>query len=379
MLRIIADADIPFLRGALEPYCDVKYLPGNLITRESLMGADALLIRTRTRCDKTLLGGTPVKFIATATIGFDHIDTEYCKEANIRWVNAPGCNSSSVQQYIIAALLMLAHKNDFSFSEKMLGIIGVGNIGSKVMEAAHLLGIRVKLNDPPRARNEGSIDFVSIEEIIETCDIITLHVPLIREGIDKTYHLFDDGLFGSVKEGSWLINSSRGEVVETRALKTALSRGKLYGAVLDVWENEPNIDIELLNQAFISTPHIAGYSTDGKANGTSMVVQELSRFFDLPLLNFYPISIPAPLSQIIRIDGSGKTCIQIVHETILQAYPIMKDHIRLQRSPESFEQQRADYANRREFMAYSVKISNGNIKAAEIFEKLGFKVKIELQ
>jgi erythronate-4-phosphate dehydrogenase len=379
MLRIIADEKIPFLLGILEPFADVKYLPGNKITRDSLMQADALLIRTRTKCDKSLLEGTPVKFIATATIGFDHIDTEYCESKNIRWVNAPGCNSSSVQQYITAVLLMLAHKLDFSFSEKTLGIIGVGNVGLKVNEVALLLGMKVKLNDPPRARREGSAGFVTRDEILETCDIITLHVPLAREGEDRTFHLFDSNLFGQMKEGAWLINTSRGEVVETNALKNALSSGKLNGAVLDVWENEPNIDLELLRNAYISTPHIAGYSTDGKANGTAMVVQALSRYFNLPLLGFYPKSLPGPLSQTICIDGTGKPCLQIVHDTVMHTYPIMKDHIRLQRSPESFEIQRGNYPNRREFPAFKVKLSNGKIRAAEILETLGFSVKNEIK
>jgi len=374
MLRIIADEKIPYLQGILEPYAEVRYLPGNLIVRDSLMHADALLIRTRTRCDKSLLEGTSVKFIATATIGFDHIDTGYCKSANIRWVNAPGCNSSSVQQYLTAALLMIAHRHDFSLSDKILGIIGVGNVGSKVQAAANLLGMKVKLNDPPRARKEGSAAFVALEEILETCDIISIHVPLIREGEDMTFNLFDSSLFGKVKEGAWLINSSRGEVVETNALKTALSSGKLNGAVLDVWENEPDIDYELLRQVYISTPHIAGYSTDGKANGTAMAVQSLSQFFGLPLREFYPPSLPAPSDPTIALDGTGKSGQQIVHEAVMQTYPIMEDHIRLQTAPGSFEQQRGSYPNRREFAAYKVELLNGEMGIADVLKKIGFTV-----
>ena len=379
MLRIIADEKIPFLNGVLEPYAEVKYMPGNLITRDSLLNVDALIIRTRTRCDKSLLEGTAVKFIATATIGFDHIDTEYCKSAKIQWVNAPGCNSSSVQQYIIAALLTLAHKYDFSLNDKILGIIGVGNVGSKVQAAAQLLGMKVKFNDPPRARKEGSAGFSGLDEILETCDIITLHVPLIPEGEDQTFHLFDSRLFGKMKEGAWLINTSRGEVVETNALKTVLSSEKLSGAVLDVWENEPNIDTELLSQIYISTPHIAGYSTDGKANGTAMVVQSLCQYFNLPLNKYYPLSLPEPLNPIIVLDGTGKRCLQIVQESVLHTYDILKDHIRLQISPESFEQQRGRYPNRREFPAYKVNLSNGKMGALEMLEKLGFTVKNEIK
>jgi len=236
-IKIIADDIIPFLKGVLEPYADIIYLPGNLINRESVMDADALLIRTRTKCNATLLEGTAVKFIATATIGFDHIDAEYYKSKYITWVNVPGCNSASVQQYITAALVTIAFNNDYNLSEKKLGIIGVGNVGSKVQKAAAVLGMKVKLNDPPRARKEGHGCFVSLDEILETSDIITIHVPLNKTGPDKTFHLFNAELFAKTKNGSWLINSSRGEVVETNAVKNALSSGKLSGAVLEVCEN----------------------------------------------------------------------------------------------------------------------------------------------
>jgi len=378
MLRIIADENIPFLKGVLEPYAYVKYMPGNLIIRDSLLNVDALIIRSRTKCDKSLLEGTAVKFIATATIGFDHIDTEYCKSVKIQWVNAPGCNSSSVQQYFVAAMLMYAHRYDFDLSQKTLGIIGVGNVGSKIRFAAQILGINVKLNDPPRARKEGSAGFTDLDGILETCDIITLHVPLITKGEDQTFHLFDSSLFHKVKDGAWLINTSRGEVVKTNALKAALSSRKLNGVVLDVWENEPKIDLELLRQVYIATPHIAGYSTDGKANGTAMVVQALSHYFNLPLLNFRSISLPEPSNPVIVIDGTGKPGLQIVREAVMHSYAITRDHTRLQISPETFEQQRGAYPTRREFSSYKVKLSNGKTGATEILEKLGFKVQIDI-
>ena len=237
MLRIVADEKIPFLRGVLEPYAEVVYMPGNLINRDSVMSADALLIRTRTRCDQSLLKGTAVKFIATATIGFDHIDAGFCRAENISWVNAPGCNSSSVQQYVIAALLQLANDNKITLCGKTLGIIGAGNVGSKVASAANLLGMKVKLNDPPRARIEGNTGFVHLDEILQTSDIISIHVPLTMAGEDKTFHLFDEARFRKIKKGTWLINTSRGEVVETKAMKEALQDGFLTGTIVDVWEN----------------------------------------------------------------------------------------------------------------------------------------------
>lgn len=373
-IKIIADDKIPFLKGVLEPYANIIYLPANLITSESVRDADALLIRTRTRCDARLLKGSTVKFIASATIGYDHINTVYCKAKGITWVNAPGCNSASVQQYVTAALLTLANDKGFNLSEKTLGIIGVGNVGSKVQKAASILGMNVKLNDPPRARKEGSSGFKSLDEILETSDIITIHVPLNMKVRDRTLHLFDTELFGKMKTGSWLFNTSRGEVVETNALKTALSTGKLGGAVLDVWENEPEIDLELLSQAYISTPHIAGYSIDGKAKGTSQVVQALSLFFCLPLLDFYPPVLPEPSVPEISIDGSGKSSFQIIHKAVLHTYPIMQDHILLQSSPADFEQQRGRYPVRREFPSYTVRLLNGKPKAIDMLYELGFKI-----
>jgi erythronate-4-phosphate dehydrogenase len=376
-LRIIADEKIPFLNGVLEPFAEVKYMPGNSISREAAMHADALLIRTRTKCDASLLDGTPVKFIATATIGFDHIDTGYCRSKNIHWTNAPGCNSSSVQQYIIAALLVIAQKNEFKLVDKTLGVIGVGNVGKKVETAARLLGMNVVLNDPPRARREGTSGFADLEKLLEHSDIISLHVPLNKEGEDKTFHFIDETAFAKIKDGAWLINSSRGEVMESEAVKAALSSGKLGGAILDVWENEPDVDIELLHAAQISTPHIAGYSTDGKANGTAQVVNSLCTYFNLPLSGFYPPQLPEPASLILTIDGRGKPCLQIIQEAVSNSYSIRRDHIRLQLSPDTFEQQRSSYPIRREFPAYTIKLVNCKPEAGEILKSLGFNLIIE--
>ena len=376
-LKIVADEKIPFLHGVLEPFADIAYLPGNQIVTENIREADALLIRTRTICDKSLLEGTSVKFIATATIGFDHIDTVYCQLKNISWRNAPGCNSSSVQQYVCSVLLMLAIERKVDLNEKTLGIIGVGNVGSKVREIAGILGMKVKLNDPPRAWKEGNAGFVGVNEILETCDIITLHVPLNMEGEDKTYHFFDEQVFGKMKNGAWLINTSRGEVVDTNSLKAALSSGRLKGAVMDVWENEPTIDLNLLRQVSLSTPHIAGYSIDGKANGTSQVVRMLSEFYSLPLLDFYPRPLPAPPFPEIVVDVTGKSTLQAIYQAVLHTYPIWNDHNNLQQSTGTFEQQRGNYPVRREFPAYTVRLLNGNPETAGKLIQLGFTVKAE--
>ena len=225
--------------------------------------ADALIVRTRTRCDSKLLEGSKVRFIATATIGYDHIDTQWCESHGIRWTNAPGCNSWSVQQYIGSLLVIMSRSLGFRFRDKTIGIVGVGNVGSKVARLAALLGFRVLLCDPPRARREGLGQFITLDEIIERSDIITLHVPLIHDGEDATFHMFDRSRLATMNPGQILINSSRGEVVDGEALKNALVQKKILAASLDVWENEPHIDTELLSLLFTGTPHIAGYSVDG--------------------------------------------------------------------------------------------------------------------
>lgn len=374
MIRIVADDKIPFLTGALEPFAEVVYMPGKSITREVLMNVDALFIRTRTKCTESLLKGTKVRFIGTATIGFDHIDTKFCDSHKITWTNAPGCNSSSVQQYITAALLKLSHDHHFNLKDKTIGIVGVGNVGSKVEKSARILGMNVLLNDPPRARKEGSSDFVQLSNILYESDIVTVHVPLNIVGTDKTYHLFNTKSFKKMKKGTWFFNSSRGEVTDTASLKTSLSSGKLGGAVLDVWEHEPDIDIELMAKTYIATPHIAGYSTDGKANGTAMVVNSLCSFFKLPLKNWYPQNVPVPFSTEISINGKGKKDEQIIREAILFTYNIEEDDIRLRLSPADFEKQRGDYPLRREFTSFSVNLKGCSATSHKALEAMGFKV-----
>lgn len=373
-MKIVADDKIPFLKGILEPYADVLYLPGKNITRNSVIDADALLTRTRTKCTEEFLTGTSLKYIGTATIGFDHIDTRFCERNNIFWTNAPGCNSSSVQQYIITALLKMACQSGFSLKDKTLGIIGVGNVGSKVEKFARLMGMRVLLNDPPRERSEGKGAFVSLADLLSESDIVTLHVPLNMAGSDATYHMFDEKRFNILKKGVLLLNTSRGEVVDTKALKNALSSGYLGGVVLDVWENEPAIDTQLLSHVNLATPHIAGYSADGKANGTSRIVNSMCEFFRLPLKDWYPQDVPPPADPVIRIDCSGMQDEDIVREAVFHSYDISADDRNLRANPSDFERLRGDYRIRREFPAYSVKLISASHNVPGILSGMGFRI-----
>ena len=317
-MRIVCDNKIPFLKGALEPYAEVVYLPGKDTTPNVVKDADAIITRTRTICNEELLKGSSVKIIATATIGFDHIDTAWCEGNGIEWTNAPGCNSWSVQQYIASLLVSLSRTYGFDPKEKTVGVIGVGNVGSKVARIAALLGFKVVLNDPPRQRREGLKDFVSLDTLIEESDIITCHVPLQRDGEDCTWHLFDEARISTLRKDQILINSSRGEVVDNQALKKALQDRKILAASLDVWENEPAIDAQLLELLYTGTPHIAGYSLDGKANGTTISVQAVARFLDLPCRDWEVTEIPLPAQPVeFSIDCTGKTARQVLAEAIM--------------------------------------------------------------
>jgi erythronate-4-phosphate dehydrogenase len=373
-MLVIADDMISFLKGALEPFTDIEYCAGEQITPDRIRHADALLVRTRTKCDSRLLEGSDVKFIATATIGFDHIDTAYCRKRGIYWTNAPGCNSASVNQYLASALVSLSKKKGFKLKDRVLGVVGVGNVGKKVVRTAEILDMRVYLNDPPRVRKEGICGFLSLDSIIRECDIITFHVPLSFTGPDKTFHMVNESLLSALNRGSILINTSRGEVVDTAALKKARTDGKVTGLVLDVWEDEPVIDRELLSMTTIATPHIAGYSADGKAKGTAMTVQALSRYFNLGIDDWEPEDIPLPENTEIMLDCKDTDTESALGEAILATYRVGADDSRLRASAETFEKQRGNYPLRREFPAYTVRLKNEYPGIRQQMIKMGFRV-----
>lgn len=376
-MKIIIDNKIPFIKGVLEPYAEVVYKAGAQTTAEDVADADAIITRTRTICNSTLLNGSKVKAIATATIGFDHIDTAWCEANGIAWSNAPGCNSWSVKQYISSVLVVLAQRHGLELDKMTLGVVGVGNVGSKVAEVGRALGMKVLLNDPPRARKEGGDTFVGLDRIVAESDIITVHVPLEREGEDATWHLFDAERIAGLRPDQILINSSRGPVVDNKALKAALQAGAIKAAVLDVWEGEPDLDPELVNLLDISTPHIAGYSADGKANGTSMSVQYISRQLDLPLKEWKAEGVPAPVQTLeFELDAAGKTAQEALAEAILHTYDVRQDSDALRADLGSFEKLRGDYMIRREPSAFTVHLKNAPAGLAERMQKLGFEIEI---
>lgn len=373
-MKIVVDNKIPFIRGVFEPFADVVYLPGRETTAEVVKDADALITRTRTICNESLLKGSSVKVIATATIGYDHIDTAWCERNGIFWTNAPGCNSWSVKQYIASTLVTLAARYGLELDKMTLGVIGVGNVGSKVAEAAGILGMKVLLNDPPRARREGGDAFVGLDELLSQADIITVHVPLEKEGPDATWHLFDAARIATLRPTQILINSSRGPVVDNQALKAALLGGRLKAAVLDVWEGEPAIDTELMSMLAVATPHIAGYSADGKANGTSMSVRAVARALGIKALEDWTASgVPTPVQPLsFELDCTGKTTLQILSEAVLYTYRVEEDSRLLKADPSLFEKLRGDYRIRREPTAFSIRLVNATDEQKHKLSQLGF-------
>lgn len=346
MPKLVADKAIPFLPGVFEAHgWSVEYLAGNGITRRDLLDADALIVRTRTRCDEALLEGTPVRAVASATIGTDHLDLDYLARRGIAWANAAGCNAGSVAQYIESALLHLALKHRLTLRGKVLGIIGLGNVGSRVARLGAKLGMTVLANDPPLARG-GHKGLAGLSELLARADFVTMHVPLERGGDFPTFHLAGADFLRQLKPESFLLNSSRGEVVDGIALKAALRSGHLAGAVLDVWEDEPALDVELLKLADYGTPHIAGYSSDGKANGTAAAVRFVAKVFGLgALAEFYPAGLPErprvaeplPEGEVARLAHIADTY-----------YDIRIDDAALRAAPGRFEELRNHYRERRE-------------------------------
>ncbi|QZE13087.1 4-phosphoerythronate dehydrogenase [Halosquirtibacter laminarini] len=369
-MKIIIDDKIPFIQGVFEPYAKVIYVGGSDFTPQLVRDADALIIRTRTKCNRSLLEGSKVKFIATATIGFDHIDRDYCASKGIIWKNAPGCNSWSVAQYMAAVFALLFINKGVDVQGKTLGIVGVGNVGSKVAKYASALGMRVLLCDPPLEQSGSYMDFVSLKEIKEQCDIITFHVPLSMEGEHKTFHMVDEQFLNECSRTPILCNTCRGEVFSTESVLLALKEKMIEEVVIDCWEDEPAINQELLNLAFIATPHIAGYSRDGKAMGTTMSVHSMAAYFKLPLLDWSPEGIEPPVCPIIDIDVHGGR--SALWNTIYHTYPIEKEVDLLKHHVATFEQQRGDYPLRREFPAYTVKTKDYPFQ--EVLAKLNFNL-----
>lgn len=340
-MKIVADSNIPFLEGVFEPYSEVVYIDGRSINHDDVKDADALIIRTRTKCNAELLDGTSVRMIATATIGMDHIDLDYCREKGIEVYNAQGCNAGGVMQYVFSALYGVAARKGIKLDGATVGIVGVGHVGSRIEAMARHLGFNVLLCDPPRAAAEGEEGFCSLEYLLANSQIVTLHVPLD----EVTRGMADEEFFMMMRPGAIFINSSRGEVVDDAALIHAIP--KLGAVVVDTWNNEPDINLNLLEMVDIATPHIAGYSYQGKQNGTAYAVRAVAGHFGIKeLYDFYPeADVPdhEPLLLDLKDKNHGERAAVFQYN-----YPVFTDDFRLRMEPHKFEKLRSEYQYRRE-------------------------------
>ena len=338
-MKIVIDRNIPFIEGVFDDVCSVEYLPSAVIDHMSVKEVDALIVRTRTRCDKALLLGTNIKMIATATAGYEHIDMDFCRKAGIEVFVARGCNASSVAQYIGSVLAVWTAKKRLDISTLTLGIVGYGFVGKAVENMANKLGVKVLMNDPPLEQSGVRHDFVSLSDIAEQCDIISFHTSLTNDGKFPTYHLANSAFFERCAKRPLIVNAARGGVVDEQAMAEAYRDGRIGGFAIDCWEGEPNIDSHILEEAFIATPHIAGYSADGKANATAMCINAISEYFSLNCLAMQTKLSP---KQINMAQGS-----QLL-QTLIKNYDIERDSVGLKNNPEKFEYFRNNYPERRE-------------------------------
>jgi erythronate-4-phosphate dehydrogenase len=380
-LKIIADENIPFVKKCFSSIGHVDVVSGRAMDQSALKEAEILLVRSITKVDEKLLNGTKVQFVGTATIGDEHIDKEYLDSRGIGFAAAPGSNANSVAEYIVAALLSIAGKKNISLQDKSIGIVGVGHIGNLVEKKAQALGMHAVLNDPPLQRQTSDSKYRPIEKLFD-CDFITLHVPLTFEGRDKTFHLANEDFFKSLKDACIFINTSRGAVVDTPSLKKAMSEGKLNAVILDVWENEPDIEHELLRNVDIGTPHIAGYSLDGKVNGMMMIYEAVCKYFGLSSDLKIEDILPDAEKTEENVEHGDKDEQQVLHETVQDVYAINRDDFNMreilmvpdQQRGAFFDDLRKNYSVRREFYNTKIVLDKPCEGLVKKLEGIGFKV-----
>ena len=380
-MKIVIDENIPFGEEAFSHLGDVIVLPGRQINSESLRDATALIVRSVTSVNTELLAGTDIRFVGTATSGIDHIDQAYLTQRNIGFADAAGSNANSVAEYVLTALVTVASRFKVSLEGKSLGIVGVGRIGRLVAKKAQALGMTVILNDPPLARETGETCYQSLDQVLQA-DFVTLHVPLITEGIDTTIHLIGEKQLAHMSPSSVLINTSRGEVVDNLALLMAIQHDELKGTVLDVWEDEPSINWELVNRVTIATPHIAGYSFDGKVNGTIMIYQAVCSYFRVAPTWQAPSDFSRLPTPGDTIEVRDEDLYALVLQLATRHYDLQGDDARIRSlltRPSSersagFDQLRKGYPIRREFFTSSFGLQRASHSIISRLADLGFSI-----
>ncbi|MGU9868604.1 4-phosphoerythronate dehydrogenase PdxB [Kluyvera ascorbata] len=370
-MKILVDENMPYARELFSRLGEVRAVPGRPIPTDALTDADALMVRSVTKVNEALLGDKAIKFVGTATAGTDHVDQPWLAQAGIGFSAAPGCNAIAVVEYVFSALLMLAERDGFALADRTVGIVGVGNVGGRLQKRLEALGIKTLLCDPPRADNGDEGDFRSLDDLVAEADVITFHTPLYKEGQYKSLHLADESLIRRLKPGTILINACRGPVVDNAALLKCLEAGQKLSVVLDVWEPEPDLNLALLDNVDLGTSHIAGYTLEGKARGTTQVFEAYSQFIGQPQEVALSTLLPAPEFGRISLHGplDQPTLKRLVH----LVYDVRRDDAPLRKVagiPGEFDKLRKNYLERREWSSLTVECDDAN--AAELLQKLGF-------
>ncbi|MBA5979671.1 4-phosphoerythronate dehydrogenase PdxB [Pseudomonas sp. MD195_PC81_125] len=376
-MLIVADENIPLLDAFFAGFGEIRRVPGRAIDRATVEQADVLLVRSVTNVNRALLEGSKVRFVGTCTIGTDHLDLDYFTEAGITWSSAPGCNARGVVDYVLGSLMTLAEIEGVDLPQRTYGVIGAGEVGGRLIKVLKGLGWNVKVCDPPRQAVEGG-DYVSLEQIIEQCDVISLHTPLTRIGAGATWHLFDEPRLQQLKPGTWLINAARGPVVDNAALRDVLLAREDLQAVLDVWEAEPEVDVDLAELCVLATPHIAGYSLDGKQRGTAQIYQAYCEFIgQTPSIQLSDL-LPAPwLSEVtLHADSDPAWALAMLCRGV---YDPRRDDADFRRSlvgnvaeqRAAFDVLRKQYPVRREIEGLKVRIDGDSQQLRKIVAALG--------
>ena len=378
-MKIVCSRNMPFVEEAFRTLGETTIFDGRDITAKEVRDADLLAIRSTTKVNAALLDGSRVRFVGTATIGTDHLDIDYLENHSVHWCYSPGCNANSVSEYIAAVLLCFANRHGFTLQGKTLGVVGVGNVGRRVVAKAEALGLRVLQNDPPRRRAEAPTDtFVELDQLLAESDIVTTHVPMTKNGPDPTYHMANDAFFACMRPGAIFVNAARGPVVNTDALLAAMNGGALAHVALDTWEGEPAIRKDALDAVDLGSPHTAGYSFEGKVAGTVMVYEEACRFLGIEATWTPDDLLPPPALPRVEVDAEGRSTEEALWEVVQQLYDVEREDAALRQETQDpakrFDDLRKRYAVRREFRYTTVDLSNGTPKLVDALTGLGFNV-----
>lgn len=375
-MKILIDENMPYAEQLFSQLGEVVLKSGRTLTADDLVDVDALMIRSVTKVNADLLSkANQLKFVGTATAGMDHVDQGLLRERGVFFTAAPGCNKVGVAEYAFSVMMVLAQQHGFSVFDKTVGIIGAGQVGSYLQQCLEGIGIKVLINDPPKQEAGDLRQFTPLDELLSQADIITLHTPITRDGAYPTQHLIGESVLNKLRGDQILINAARGPVVDNSALKERLKRNDGFIAALDVFEFEPEVDMELLPLLAFATPHVAGYGLEGKARGTTMIFNSYCEFLNNELRAHASDLLPtAPVPKLV-LDRDWDEA--TLHNITQLVYDVRKDDALFRREisqPGAFDLMRKNYWDRREYSAVTL-VGDNSCRLSPL-EKLGFQVEV---